>query len=357
MDLDRKKRFIINILYFGILLFLAFVALRYALPLLMPFVIGFILAWLLRRPTVFLSSRLHLPEKLVAALMVLLFYSTIGLLLVLGSFKLFSAVWSLMLDLPGLYSSQIQPVFIELFDWIEEAVQRMEPSLVSTLEQIGLQFLQTLGQLISSLSGRAISLLSGGAATLPGLLIKLLLMIISSFFIAMDYRRITSFCMRQLSEKSQRMVLVIKNYVTGTLFVCIRSYLIIMCITFVELSIGLTLIGISPAIPIAFLIAIFDILPVLGTGGIMIPWAVITVLQGDLRLALSLLAVYVVVTIIRNIIEPKIVGAQIGLHPVATLASMFVGLQLFGVVGLFGFPIGLSLMQYLTRTGEVAFFK
>ena len=67
--------------------------------------------------------------------------------------------------------------------------------------------------------------------------------------------------------------------------------------------------------------------------------------------------VYLVITVVRNIIEPKIVGSQIGLHPVVTLVSMFVGAQLLGVLGLFGFPIGLSLLRYLNETGSIRLFK
>ena len=67
--------------------------------------------------------------------------------------------------------------------------------------------------------------------------------------------------------------------------------------------------------------------------------------------------VYLVITVVRNIIEPKIVGSQIGLHPVVTLVSMFVGVQLLGVLGLFGFPIGLSLLRYLNETGSIRLFK
>ena len=146
------------------------------------------------------------------------------------------------------------------------------------------------------------------------------------------------FCLRQLSTRSKKVVLQIKEYVIGTLFVCIRSYALIMSLTFVELS-------------------IFDILPVLGTGGIMIPWVVISAFSGDYPLALGLLIVYVVITIIRNILEPKIVGSQIGLHPVITLCSMFIGVQLFGVIGLFGFPIGLSLLRYLNENGTIHLYK
>ena len=143
----------------------------------------------------------------------------------------------------------------------------------------------------------------------------------------------------------------------GTLFVCIRSYALIMSITFVELALGLTLIGVEHSLLIACLIAVFDILPVLGTGGIMIPWTIITAITGDHKLALGLLIVYLAITVIRNIIEPKIVGSQIGLHPVVTLVSMFVGAQLFGVLGLFGFPIGLSLLRHLNDTGTVRLFR
>ena len=130
-----------------------------------------------------------------------------------------------------------------------------------------------------------------------------------------------------------------------------------MSITFFELSLGLSLIGIKNAVLIAFCIAVFDILPVLGTGGIMIPWVILEAVQGNLALAVKLLAVYLIITVVRNIIEPKIVGSQLGLHPVVTLSSMFVGAQLFGVVGLFGFPILLSLLKNLNDTGTIRLFR
>ena len=101
----------------------------------------------------------------------------------------------------------------------------------------------------------------------------------------------------------------------GTLFVCIRSYALIMSITFAELFLGFTLFRIDFALLLALCIAVFDILPVLGTGGIMIPWAVITAILGDYPMALKLIGLYIFITIVRNIIEPKIVGSQIGLHP------------------------------------------
>lgn len=122
-------------------------------------------------------------------------------------------------------------------------------------------------------------------------------------------------------------------------------------------ELGAKLIGLEHAALIALCIAVFDILPVLGTGGIMIPWMILSALQGNVPLAVKLLILYLVITVIRNIVEPKIVGGQLGLHPVVTLCSMFVGAQLFGAVGLFGFPIGLSLLRHLNDHGVIHIFR
>ena len=130
-----------------------------------------------------------------------------------------------------------------------------------------------------------------------------------------------------------------------------------MSITFIELSIGLTLIGVENSIIIALLISIFDILPILGTGGIMIPWAIISLLTNNIGLGISLAIIYLIITIIRNIIEPKIVGKELGLHPLVTLVSMFIGGNVAGLIGLFGFPILLSLFVHLNNVGVINILK
>ena len=351
--MEKRKAFLINFLYFALLLCAAFLVLKYGLPMLAPFVIAFVIAYLLKKPVIYLARKLRLPRKPVAILLVLVFYSTIGLLISLLGIRAFSSSKDLVLNLPQIYAAHVEPVLTGIFGNIEQSLK----NLVSALEELFNQFIQSLGQMVSSLSMGAMGLISGAASSLPGLFIKLLLMIISTFFIAADYEMLTGFFLRQLGGKSKQVFLQIKEYVVGTLFVCIRSYALIMTITFIELSIGLSIIGVKNSILIAFLISVFDVLPVLGTGGIMIPWMVIAALTGDYPLSLGLLIVYLFITVIRNIIEPKIVGSQIGLHPVVTLASMFVGVQLLGVIGLFGFPISLSLLRHLNETGTIHIFK
>ena len=299
------------------------------------------------------------PKGLVAVLLVVLTYGTIGLLLALAGIRITATITSLVQQIPSLYSAYILPELTDFFAWLEELLAKLDPSLMSALQELQSQLLNMLWQLVSSLSVvlvGGVSIATSFATSLPGFLIRLLLMVISTFFIAVDYQKIVRFCLGCLQGSTRNLVLQVKAYVVGTLFVCIRSYALIMSITFVELSVGLTLIGVNRAILVALLIAIFDILPVLGTGGIMIPWVILSALGGDLPHAFALLVLYVIITVIRNIIEPRIVGAQIGLHPVLTLMSMFVGNHLFGIVGLFGLPILLSLLRYLNDNGTISLF-
>lgn len=293
----------------------------------------------------------------MAFLLVLIFYSTVGVLVSLAGVKLISTVSRIILSLPGIYENQLVPFLITTFNGIEKAVYRIDPALVEVLNQGFDQFVSSLGENVTNISLALVGSLSGIASSLPAFFIKILLMIISTFFIAIDFDVISSFIQRQFSKRGNEIINTIKQYMGNTLFVVIRSYGLIMSITFVELSIGLSIIGKPNAILIAFLIAMFDILPVLGTGGIMIPWTIMTFFQGNFQPAIGLLAVYIFVTIIRNILEPKIVGGQLGIHPIVALMSIFVGANLLGVIGLFGFPITLSLLKHLNDIGTIKLFK
>ncbi len=357
MEIERRRAFIINVIYYGFLAAGISALIKWGLPLLGPFVIAIVIAYLLRRPTKLLVRKLKLPYKPVALVMVLGFYATVGLLIVLLSIRTLTAIRSLVELLPNLYSVHIVPALMDVFVRVENWVYRMDTNLFALIQGYDEQLVSWLGGLISSLSGKIVGAASGFATSIPGLFIELVLMIISTCFIAADYNIIKAFLLRQLSEKGAAMAVQVKEYLVGTLFVCIGSYFIIASLTFVELSVGLSVLGVEHPFLISALIAVFDILPVLGTGGIMIPWAIIALLRGTITRGLGLLLLYVIITAIRNVVEPKIVGGQLGLHPVVTLASMFAGGQLFGVVGLFGFPIGLSLIRYLNDNGSLHVLK
>ena len=125
-----------------------------------------------------------------------------------------------------------------------------------------------------------------------------------------------------------------------------------MFITFVELVLGLSLINllginINHIIPIALLISFIDILPVLGVGAVLIPWALISMLNGHSALGIALLILYAIITVVRNILEPRLVGQRFGLHPIATLFAIYIGGKLFGVIGVFLLPLTIIIIKQL----------
>ena len=106
----------------------------------------------------------------------------------------------------------------------------------------------------------------------------------------------------------------------------------------------------------ALLVSVFDILPILGSSMITLPWSIFLLITGDYRRGIVMFIVYLVVVIIRQFIEPKIVGEHVGLHPLITLMAMYVGTRLFGGVGLFGFPLVCAVIVQLQNAGFLNLF-
>ena len=262
MDYEKRKRLIVNTAYGAVIFSLVYVAVQYGLKLIMPFLLGFIIAAGLRRPALWISGKWKLPVKPVALALAAVFYCTAGLLAAFAGLKILSALVDLLPKLPELYTNTVEPTLAGAFAVIEDEISRMDPELMKELQTLFNQFNQSVGEMITGMSVQALGAISASATSLPGLFIKALLMIISTFFIAADYDLLAGFAARQFTGQTGRFMVRIRQYVVGTLFVCIRSYAIIMSITFFELSLGLSLIGIKNAVLIAFCIAVFDILDV-----------------------------------------------------------------------------------------------
>ena len=357
MNIETQKRFLIRIGFWAVVILLVILCLKYVLPFLLPFVVAFLIAALLNRPIMFLAEKLNGKRVVPAILMTLLFYVAAAALFSLLGLRVFMFVWETVRALPQIYRNTLEPALETMFSSLEVYLDELDPAVVTALMDNMNSALGSLGSFVTNASVRIISYISGIAAAVPGSFLNVIITIIVTFFLAIDYPKVTGFILRQLPEKADFYIGEVRDYVGGTLLKCLASYALILCITFLEISVGLTVLRVPNAILIALCIAVFDILPVLGTGGIMIPWGIISLIMGKWVLGLGLLALYLIITVIRNIIEPKIVGHQVGLHPVVTLLSMLAGLQLFGIIGLFGFPITLSLLKNLNDRGVIHILK
>jgi sporulation integral membrane protein YtvI len=242
------------------------------------------------------------------------------------------------------YELKLKPFATLCYSWGTETVAHLNPTLLGALEMALEGLLSMLESLFSGVSELAVNLVSGIATGIPSLVLSILAMIFSTIFLVADYDRIADFTREHTPIGLKNLLEKLKVYLKDTLLVVIRSYIIIMVLTFSELSILFSVFGIERPLLKAGLIAVFDLLPILGTGGIMIPWFVISFVLGYTSLGFKLLLIYGIVTVVRNYVEPKIVGAQLGLHSIVTLVSMFIGLRLFGFWGLFGLPVGISYL-------------
>lgn len=356
MDIERKRAFLINLAYYVSIAAIIYLTLRYAIYGIMPFLIGFIIAFLLQPLARRISNATHFNPKFCNIFTLILFYTTIGAFLTFLCYQGFIYAKEFIAHAPLIYQSQIEPALLQIFDALRQLLSE-NPQILKIIEELITYLNESLSSIISAISSIGVSMLSSFATSLPGFVVSLFFMIMSSFFFIFDYRKITSFIVRQLPDKQKHILFDIKHYLMGTGFKMIKAYMQIMSITFIELAIGLSIIGVDNAIVIAFLIAIFDIVPVLGTGGIMIPWIIVKFITGSSKLAIGLLIVYLIVTLIRNIIEPKLVGKQIGLHPLLMLLSMFIGGKLFGFLGIFILPFLMIVIINLNEQGIIHLYK
>jgi len=189
-------------------------------------------------------------------------------------------------------------------------------------------------------SGSVISFLGSAALFVPEALFNMVVVIIATYYFAIDRVRINCFFLSFFPKNGRMVLKYIKDILSNTVGKYIRAYGLLFFLTFGELLLAFSLLKFRYSFVLALVIAFIDLLPVLGTGTVLIPWAIVLFIIGNYGLGIWILIIYAVITVIRQVLEPKIVGKLFGLHPLAALAAMYIGLKLMGIIGIFLFGIG-----------------
>lgn len=357
MDLKDRRKFLVNIAFWVVILALFYLFFKYLIHLIMPFFLALVFAAIMRPLVRLMVNKLRLPSGFSGVVVSLLFYLIIGTLLALLTLRIVSGIGNVFTMVPALYQDTIEPGLEDLFDEVQAFAARYDMDLEETLESIGPQILSAAGNAVSSISGRVVGWVSSLVTKVPGFIVGLVITVVATFFMSADYDRITNVLMQLFPERAQAVLLDARRSLTKVVRQYGRSYALILSITFAELALGLLILRVKRFVLISLLIAILDIFPVLGTGTVLIPWAIIEFIQHDIGRGIGLLVVYAVITVVRQIIEPKIVGKHVGLHPLLTLICMFVGTSLFGVIGLFGLPILMAILLELHNAGSLRIFR
>ena len=212
----------------------------------------------------------------------------------------------------------------------------------------------SLSSLTTPLSG-----IVSKVSQIPSILIAAIMSIVACCFMTADYDRIKHFVKAQFPESKREDLSRGKELLRSSLGKMGKAYGLIMLITFTEITVGLYILkflGIFDSnfiIIIAILTAIVDIIPVLGTGTVVLPWALYSLIVSNYKMAIGLIVIYAIITVIRQIIEPKLVAGQLGLSPVVTITAMYFGLKVFGVLGMIVTPLLIIMLKLLNDEGII----
>lgn len=347
--MEKKRRFIINIVFFGLIGLLFWAGVKYVMPVLVPFVLAFVISSLIRIPVKKLYGTSETKNRIISIVTCIVFYGVVFSLLGILGVKIYHLVSDFLTSIPTIYQEDIVPAFNLMFEMIERTLASMDPQIAEEISNIFQTFTNDIGEYVKTFSINAIKVVSGSLASIPTFIIKLIIMIISTFFFMIDYNKILVFFIGLIPVGKEGAVTHFIQYFKSTILIYAKSYSLLFLLTYSELTIGFTLLRIPYAPLIALLVAVFDILPILGVGGILLPWVVILFIMKNIPMAIGMLVLYLAITFIRNTVEPKLVGQQIGLHPLATLVAMYLGLRLLGFLGMFLFPVSLAVLVSIRR--------
>ncbi|HEY4567553.1 sporulation integral membrane protein YtvI [Planococcaceae bacterium Storch 2/2-2] len=337
---EKERLFLIKTAYVATILLLIWMVFHYVVPVIMPFLIAFVIAWMCMPLVQWLANKTKLKNRKIWGITVIfLLYVSLGSFATWLIFKVTGWIGTIVKKIPDFYYDSVLPALKNALSWSEKWFETFSPELLGQYRSVINDVIKSITNGILSLSGEMASMITSFSLALPNFFITVSFAILASMFIAWDFERITQFFKRQLSDRTLSMMETAKVSFQTSIKDYVKAYVVIALITFTELSIGFYVIGLPNPIGVAAGIAIFDMIPVFGTGGIMVPWVLIELLNGDFTLAIQLLVIYGIVTLVRNVIEPKIVGQKLGLNSVLALFVMYVGLKLFGFLGMIAAPI------------------
>ncbi|MEG0272058.1 MAG: sporulation integral membrane protein YtvI [Hydrogenoanaerobacterium sp.] len=353
MNREQKLNFLLNSATAVVFTALALIILKYLLWWFLPLFLGLLISFILR-PLVNAAYKLSSATRRFCAAAVLLFvYGTLATILWLCIVQLTAGLRGVFINLPYFLNETLAPVLWQLSKQFLGFLQRFLPEIGSEFEVfIGLAAEQ-LSVVAASASEKLIAAIGTFIRGIPTFMLTFLFTVLSSFFISMDYSGVINFLIRLIPKRHRKAVFVIKDFFVSTIFKYIRAYSVLLLLTFAEVWVGLALLKVPQSLWWAVLVAAADILPAIGTGLILLPWALLAFLQGNSFLSVGILTLYGIITVVRNIAEPKIVGESIGLSPLVTITAMFLGLKILGIAGLLVVPLLVLFVKFLNDSGKL----
>lgn len=331
-------------------LFISYAVITYGLPLVMPFVAALIIAEFINPVVNWLSKRARIPRSLSVAVVLTIVVGAISTLLTVGISYLIGEIEKFIANLPYLYAIglDLSARFAEQFAHFHESmpanIQAQVTDSLAQIQQNVASYLRNLSELL------------GLVTSLPGFFINVLVCFIATFFIARDREQITAFLLSLFPVSWRSALRQVKTQVWSSAIGWGKAQLLLITLTMIQSMIGLAVIGANYAVLVGLAVGFMDVLPILGPGAVYLPWAVYAFVFGNKIFAVKLLVLYALVVVVRQILESKLVGDQVGLHPLAVLLSIYLGITFFGALGVIFGPLLAILLKAMITSGLLPIF-
>lgn len=315
-----------------------------------PFLIGFIISLLIEPIIKMISRGTKLTRRTSAIIVLLCIFTILITLIVWGSVSLISESAELLQSL-NIYIEKIYNQIQKYINSIEFDRLEIPRQVISIIETSANNFLDFVTKWVS---GFLTSILQG-ITSLPVIGIYIVITILSTYFICADRLFILDQFEHHFPKLWVRKFGIHLKKLISTLGSYLKAEATLILISFIEVLIGLCIfkwIGLNVEYPLlaALGIGFVDALPILGSGTVMIPWAIISAVNGDLKLGIAIFILYVIILVVHQLLEPKIVSNNLGIHPIFTLIAMYTGFKISGIIGLFIGPIVLIILQNVFET-------
>ena len=327
---------------------------RYLVPpllsLFMPFVLALVVSWLLNPLVRLLQKRLGLSRGFLSLLLILLAFAAAGGLFFALGHSLFTEIRSLLDNWEVVWQS-LQGGVTAVGDWLDRVLAYLPQEVTDFIDSS----LDRIWEAVNRWVGDAMPLVGNWAGnfamSIPSFVVALIVFILGTYFITADYPHYRFLLTDKLPQGARRFFSHIRTTALGAFAGYVRAEILISIVVFFILLVGFFALGQSYAVLLALALAVLDFIPIIGSGTIMVPWAVVDLITGNWFHALGLMVVWGIICVFRRVAEPKFVGSQTGLSPILSLISMYVGMKLAGVLGMILGPILCLVALNICRTG------
>ncbi|CAI8904726.1 MULTISPECIES: sporulation integral membrane protein YtvI [unclassified Brevibacillus] len=322
----------------------------FLLPYSVPFLLALLTAILVEPLVLFLIKRLRMNRMSAVIASFFLFLISFGIVL----------YWiGTQIVIQGIDLAQRLPAFSQhIFELVESYLMSWETYYESlpaeTVSEIQSVFAGLKSWALTSASTVAKGIL-GVAAIVPGFLISTIIYLVALFLISLDLPKLRAGFMRMFTVSAREKVEVVISQLNRATLGFLRAQIILSLMTFTLSFLGLLILQVKYAAVISLMIVFVDILPILGAGSFLVPWAIYNFLMGNSYLAIGLIVIFLVITVVRRIIEPKVLASNLGISALAALVSLFLGFQVMGFFGLILGPALVIIYEALRKAGFLNF--